>query len=90
MTKRLITVLKYISKEYGNIQVYPTLNCVGDRLELDYEYEGILVYFCPGYYYIDLCYLTPEEMEAVDFLATGEHNVLRTDYIDTLDLSNFS
>lgn len=85
MTKRLINVLKYISKEYGNIQVYPTLNYVGDKLEIDYEYEGILVYFCPGYYYIDLCYLTPEEMEAVDFIATGECNVLRTDFLNTLD-----
>ena len=85
MTKRLITVLKYISKEYGDIQVYPTLNCVGDRLELDYECEGILVYFCPGYYYIDLCYLTPEEIEAVDNIATYEHNVLKTDFINTLN-----
>lgn len=85
MTKRLITVLKYISKEYGNIQVYPTLNYVGDKLELDYEYEGILVYFCPGYYYIDLCYLTPEEIEAVDNVATEEHHRLRIDYIDNLN-----
>lgn len=83
-----MTVLKYISKKYGNIQVYPTLNYAGDRLELDYEYEGILVYFCPGYYYIDLCYLTTEEMEAVDFLATSEHNVLRTDYVDYIDNLN--
>lgn len=85
MTERLITVLKYISKEYGDIQVYPILNYVGDRLELDYEYEGILVYFCPGYYYIDLSNLTQEEIEAVDNIATIEHHVLRTDYINSLD-----
>ena len=89
MTKRLLTVLKYIADKYGDIQVFTSPDIMGDSSDIDFTYDDINVLYHPGYHYIELVGLTNIERATVETYATSGHHILRVSYVNSLDISNY-
>ena len=61
--KKLIKFLK--NKFPKRIQMFNTRNNVGDRMFTIYHEDGITVYYCPDYDYIEIFGLTDKQFEKV-------------------------
>ena len=54
---------KFLQENYPNEQAFNTRNIIGDIMETVYNEDGIIVYYCYGYEYIEIFGLTDVEFE---------------------------
>ena len=65
---------RFLQENYPNVQAFYTRYLVGDYMELVYDEDGIEVYYCYDYEYIEIYGLSQAEFDSlIEVEVWGDH-----------------